>query len=252
VAEADDDVSSGAGSELTNVTIHHTLVASMDDQSAHFCIFQHLRKVVLQCIVLTALGMPAMAQSASFGAKVGLPVIDPFVLSSSLSSLNNYSFTTQRYTVGPTFELELPHKLSFQADALYKHLHYVSHPFGFNSFQAATTANSWEFPLVVKRYLLGEATRPYGNAGVSFRHVGGSTTFSNDVFRATQGPLELVHSWSTGFVAGGGVDVGYGSIHISPEIRYTRWATENLKASNGVLSSNLNGLDILISVTFHQ
>jgi opacity protein-like surface antigen len=223
----------------------------MDDQRTHSCLLRNLRKAVLQFIVLAVLAVPAMPQNLSFGGKVGVPVIDPFVLSSSLSSLNNYSFIAQRYTVGPTFELELPYKLNFQADALYKHLHYVSNPFGFNTFQATTTANSWEFPLVVKRYLLGEATRPYGDLGVSFRHVGGSTTFSNSVFRATQDPLELVHPWSTGFVAGGGVDVGYGSIHISPEIRYTRWATENFNASNGVLSSNLNSLDILISVTFH-
>jgi opacity protein-like surface antigen len=213
-------------------------------------VFGRLRKAVLQFVVLLLLSVPLAAQTLSFGIKAGAPVTDPFVLSNPPSSLNNYTFTTQRYTVGPTFELGLPHKLAFEADALYKQLHYVSNPFGFNTFQATTTANSWEYPLLLKSYFLSGIIRPYGDLGVSLRHVGGSTAFSNSAFRVTQDPLEQVHSWSTGYVAGGGVDFVYGAIHILPEIRYTRWATENFSSSNGVLGSNLNALDILIGVTF--
>ncbi len=216
------------------------------------CIPRYLRQTVLQITALTVLAFPAVGQDLSFGVKAGVLVTDPFVLSSSQSSLNNYSFTTQRYTVGPTVELGLPYKLFFEADALYKHLNYVSHPFGFNTFQATTRANSWEFPVLVKRYLLGETIRPFGDVGVSFRHVGGSTTFSNGTFQATQEPPELGRSWSTGFVAGGGVDLAYGPVHVSPEVRYTRWTKENFTSSNGVLGSNLNSVDILIGLTFQK
>ena len=225
----------------------------MDDQSVRQpFLLQHLRKTVLQLVIFVGFGVPAVAQTLSFGVKGGIPIVDPFVLNSSLTSLNNYTFSTQRYAVGAAIEFALPYNLFFEADALYRHLHYVSNPFGFNTFQAKTTANSWEFPLLLKRYLSDEMIRPYGALGASIRHVGGSTTFSNDVFRATQDPLELANPWSAGFVAAGGVDLSYGAIHISPEIRYTRWVQENFTSSNGVLSSNLNAVDILVGVTFHQ
>jgi opacity protein-like surface antigen len=212
---------------------------------------KHFRNAVLRLITFVMLASPAVAQSLSFGVKAGAPVTDPFILSNPPGSLNNYAFSAQRYTVGPTFELGLPYNLAFEADALYKPLHYISNPFGFNTFQASTSANSWEFPLLIKGHLLSGIIRPFGNGGVSFRHVGGSTSFTNSAFQVTQDPpLELVHSWSTGYVAGGGVDFGYGPIHVSPEIRYTRWASQNFNSSNGILSSNLNAVDILIGLTF--
>jgi hypothetical protein len=46
------------------------------------------------------------------------------------------------------------------------------------------------------------------------------------------------------------MDFAYGSIHISPEVRYTRWGTANFNSSSGVLTSNLNALDIIIGITF--
>src|ERR1051325_9206315 len=185
----------------------------MDDMTLkNSRVFQRVRQAVLQLTFLTVFGLPAVAQTVAFGVKGGVPVIDPFVLNSSLTSLNNYTFSTQRYTFGPTFELPIPYNFFFEADALYKHLHYISNPFGFDTFQAKTTATSWEFPFLIKRYLLDETIRPYGDVGVSFRRVDGSTTFSNAVFHATQDPLELVHRWSTGFAAGGGIDIAYGFV----------------------------------------
>ena len=202
--------------------------------------------------MLTAIvDLPVVAQTVSIGIKAGVPVTDAFVLNNQASVLNNYTFNTQRYTIGPTFELRLPHDLAFETDALYKHLTYASNPFGFDTFRATTTATSWEFPLLVKRYFLREPFHPYGDLGVSFRHAGGSTHFTNDVFQSTQEPLELLHPWNTGFAAGGGAGIGIGRlIHVLPEIRYTRWGRENFISSNGVLGSNLNSVDLLIGVTF--
>jgi opacity protein-like surface antigen len=216
----------------------------------HSLSFQRVRKTVLRFLFLTIFVAPVEAQTVSFGGKAGATLSDPFNLGSTASSFNNYSVDPQRYIFGPTFELGLPFQFAFEADALYKRLKYVSYPFGFTSFQASTSANSWEFPLLLKRSFLSGMSRPFGNVGVSFRHVGGTTTFSNTAFQATQDPLELNHSWSTGVAAGGGVDFSYGTVHISPEIRYTRWGTANFNSSNGVLSSNLNAVDLLIGVTF--
>jgi opacity protein-like surface antigen len=209
-----------------------------------------IQRTIHRLLILILFTSPAMAQAVSFGGKAGTTVTDQFTLSTPESSFTNYSTTPRRYTFGPTFELELPYHFAFEFDALYKRLSYVSYPFGFTSFRATTTANSWEFPLLVKRRFLTGIGRPYGDAGVSFRNIGGSTTFSNTTFQATQDPLELIHPWSTGFAAGGGVDFSYGAIHVSPEVRYTRWSRQNFSSSNGVLGSNLNAFDILIGVTF--
>lgn len=209
-------------------------------------------------VILTVLVGPASAQTTEptqtieFGVKGGTPILDPFILSSPSGSFNNYSFSKERYTVGPTFELGLPYHLSVEADALYKRLDYVSYPFGFTTFQASTGANSWEFPVLVKRHFFSGIISPFGDLGGSFRHVGGSTTFSNSAVQASQSPLELVHSWSTGFAGGAGVDFVVGSFHVSPELRYTRWMTGNFSSSNGVLNSNLNSLDAIIGLTFRM
>ena len=216
----------------------------------HSSTLQIIREVVVRLLVVTMFTVPAAAQNLSFGVKAGVPVTDSFNLSNPTSSINNYTFTTRRYTVGPTFELGLPYKLSFVADALYKQLQYASNPFGFSTFLATTKANSWEFPLLVKSHLIGGPFRPYVDAGFSFRHVGGTTAFSNGTVQASQDPLELIHSWSTGVAAGGGVDFRYGWLRFSPEVRYTRWSNGNFSSSNGMLGSNRNAVDVLVGVTF--
>jgi len=209
--------------------------------------FQRVRKTLLRLLVLTSFVVPARAQTFSIGGKAGATLSDPFILNTSTSSFNNYSVNPQRYLFGGTFELALPYQFSFETDAIYKRLKYVSSPFGFTSFQMTTTANSWEFPLLAKRGFSSGIGRLFGDGGVSFRHVGGST---NPALEGTQDPLELTNSWSTGVVAGGGMDFAYGSIHVSPELRYTRWGTANFNSANGVLTSNLNALDIIIGITF--
>jgi opacity protein-like surface antigen len=210
--------------------------------------FQRVRKTVLRFLVLTSFLVPAQAQTFSVGGKAGATLSDPFVLNSSTSSVNNYSVNPQRYLFGGTFELGLPYQFSFETDAIYKRLEYASSPFLFpTSFQLSTTANSWEFPLLAKRSFSTGIGRLFGDGGVSFRHVGGTTA---PPLNGTTDPSELTNPWSTGFVAGGGMDFAYGSIHISPEVRYTRWRTANFNSSNGVLTSNLNALDIIIGITF--
>jgi hypothetical protein len=216
----------------------------------HFCALQNFLEVVLRFLVVAVFAMPVAAQNLGFGVKAGVPAMDPFILSPPSTPINNYSFTTKRYTVGPTFELGLPYHLAFEADALYKRLHYVSNPFGFNTFLATTTANSWEFPLLLKGHLLHGTIRPYANLGVSFRHIGGETSFSNGSFQATQDPLELIHPWSTGFVGGGGADFKWGWLRFSPEVRYTRWSNASFNSSNGVLGSNRNAVEVLVGVIY--
>jgi len=52
-----------------------------------------------------------------------------------------------------------------------------------------------------------------------------------------------------GFVIGAGIDVHALVIHISPEIRYTRWASPHFNL-NGVINSNQNQAEFLVGITF--
>jgi opacity protein-like surface antigen len=188
---------------------------------------KHTCRILLRAVLLNAFGMgPVAGQTIAFGIKAGAPVNDAFVLNDQVSDLTNYSFSTQRYTFGPTVEVGLPYGFTFEGDALYKRLRYVSYPFGFDSFRATTTAGSWEFHSLMKRYFK-IALHPYGNAGVAIRHVSGSTNFTNGEFQSTEEPFETVSETTIGFTAGAGVDFRKGPIHFQPEIRYTRWEREN-------------------------
>jgi opacity protein-like surface antigen len=212
----------------------------------------HILKIILGTALVNAFGLlPVAAQTIAFGIKAGAPINNAFVVNDQTSDLTNYTFTTQRYTFGPTFEVGLPYRFALEVDALYKRLRYISYPFGFDSFSGTTTANSWEFPLLIKRYFKTKL-HPYGNAGVSFRRVSGSTIFTNGEFQSTEEPSEITSKQNTGFVAGGGVDFAKGRIHFQPEIRYTRWVKANFSSSNSALGSNLNSVDVLVGVTFRK
>lgn len=196
--------------------------------------------------------LPAASQTIFLGAKSGVPMMDAFARHNTASVLNTYTFDTKRYTVGPSFELSLPLKLSFEVDALYKHLDYESSPFGFPAFHLVTTANSWEFPFLVRKRFLVSPIQPYGDMGVSLRRVDGTTNFTAGLVQGHQPPAELVQTWATGFAVGGGVDFAIGRLHLMPEIRYTRWGTENFSSRDGFFDSNLNSTDFLIGVAFRK
>ena len=84
----------------------------------------------------------------------------------------------------------------------------------------------------------------------------------------TSNPLELVHKTVTGFVAGFGVDIHLLFLHISPEIRYTRWGSQQFvtpvfaliapgvglgnvsPALPGTIQSNQNQAEFLVGFTF--
>jgi hypothetical protein len=180
----------------------------------------------------------------SIGGKVGAPLNDSFESSQGFN--NNYTFFTKRYTVGPTFELMFPAHIGFEADALYKRSGYTQN---FTFFDAETKLNSWEFPLLFKAALpAGESFGVFGDGGLTFRHVQGSTTYSDPFTSPLSRPLELTDPWAHGFVAGGGVSLRVGSIRFEPELRYTRWASGNFSVPAFI--SNPNQIDYLLGVKF--
>ena len=113
--------------------------------------------------------------------------------------------------------------------------------FGSNSIESvdflvnsSTTSGAWEFPLLARYHFPTKIGRPYVAAGIAWDTLSGLTqTITQTVILTgvtstsrTSNPLELVHKTVTGVVAGFGVDLHLRFLNISPEIRYTRWGSQ--------------------------
>src|SRR3954447_13074785 len=111
------------------------------------------------CLLLFS-AAAAVAQPIGFGLKGGLPLTD--FLNAAKTQNIGFDTTTNRYIVGPSIELRLPHGLGIELDALYRH-------FGYSSFfhaialatDAQTSSSAWEFPLVGKYKFKSGLVRPY-------------------------------------------------------------------------------------------
>jgi len=199
----------------------------------------------------------AWAQLFSYGVRAGVP-LDNF-LDAAQSQHFAFNANTNRYIVGPTAELHLPFGLGVEVDVLYRH-------FGYNGSgtlvdvitNSRTTGNAWEFPLLAK-YRIGKMkiVHPYVDAGVSWDTLSGlaqaitSTVLpSHTTTATTSNPAELNTTATRGFVMGGGVSVKVLVIHLSPEIRFTRWGAQHFIDPNGLLHSNLNQGEFLLGITF--
>lgn len=174
----------------------------------------------------------------------------------------NFTFTTStnRYIVGPTAELRLPFGLGVEVDALYRRFSYNGTG-GISGITTTltstdTTSNAWEFPLLLKYRFPMKIARPYVDAGVAWDTLNGltqavtSTVAGITSTRSTSNPPELSNSTSRGFVLGVGLDIKALVIHISPEVRFTRWGAQHFVDPNGLLHSNLNQAEFLVGITF--
>jgi hypothetical protein len=167
----------------------------------------------------------ASAQHLSFG------VIGGFPLTYSENTTNGTTITldstSRQFIFGGTAEVGLPFGLSVEGDFLY-------HPFNLHEVNLIPASNTvtnysvFEVPVLAK-LLLGKSiiAHPFAEAGPEFRANIGNLTLSHD-----------------GFVVGGGVEFKLPLVKISPELRYTRWA------SGGLTGENLNQAAFLVGVSF--
>ena len=192
------------------------------------------------------------AQPVSFGLKGGIPLTD-FISavgnSSSLSAVEH----PQRYLLGPTVELKLPWRFAVEADVLYRRLNYQTVGTTATANGASlVTSNDWEFPLLLKFRFAGKKfVRPYVDAGAAFDRLQGLTdTVSNTVGNLTNSASTgLKSSGTTGGVVGAGLDLRLLILHISPEIRYTRWTSQHFTVAN-LLASQQNQAEFMVGITF--
>ena len=194
----------------------------------------------------------ACSQPFSAGVKLGVPLTD------FITTVQNVSSSVpNRFIGGVTAELRLPFGLGVEVDALYRRIHYQDTIGGFGSITTdRTTANSWEFPILGKYRFPTRIVRPYVDAGIAFSTLTSLTdTVTQTIATAaasthtTSTPAALQNNSTKGFVMGAGVDIHAIVIHLSPEIRYTRWGAPHYNLG-GVLSSNQNQAEFLLGITF--
>lgn len=189
-----------------------------------------------------------------FGVKGGVPLNDAF--NAGRSGDIRYITNTKRFVAGPTIELNLPFGLGVEVDALYRRLEFRSDgTIGATAVQGKTTANSWDFPLLLKKKFGEGIVKPYVSGGATFRNLTNiervETFFSGGNLQQTTGNSpSLRDSFTTGFTAAGGLQLGLGIVRISPEIRYTRWGWESFRSVDSLLKSNPDQWDFLVGITF--
>jgi len=93
--------------------------------------------------------------------------------------------------------------------------------------------------------------KPYVDAGIAWNTLTGikQTVMSPSSTFSSSNPPELHRNVSEGFVVGVGVDFHI-LLHISPEVRYTRWGSTLLQDASGILQTKRDQAEFLVGITF--
>jgi hypothetical protein len=238
------------------------------------------RYFLLICLIATG----ANAQIAvHFGAEAGVPVTDTLSSTSSASaspgifSSDRYNSETKRLLIGPTFRIDFPDGLGIELDALYQRINFddatfnsqLSGQFVSQSFEQ-TTADRWQFPLLVQYSRNLSKTKVFAEAGPSISKIANSRSTIHST--TSSGPSSTTSNMSTitgqggtlaGITAGAGIDLPLFHLHLRPEFRYTHWFSPNVTpVFNAVLPewfsvapfptfrTNANEASFLLGLTF--
>jgi hypothetical protein len=180
----------------------------------------------------------AAAETFSFGVLGGAPFTD--VVNTVPLPNNSYVANSANFTVGPTFQVNLPLSLRFEVDALYRPYSFLATPIPLRSSLSVPTtasASEWRFPFLLQYRFHTPIVKPFLEVGVSFDHLA-------DISAAAQnfGPINQSNA---GVVVGGGVDVKIPFIRLSGELRYTRQGSQYFEGL-----SNVNQAEILFGLHF--
>jgi len=196
-------------------------------------------------ILLGALSaLSASAQSISVGVIGGAPFTDVVMATNQ----NNLAFLPKstNFTVGPSFQVNLPLSLRLEVDALYRPYSFSATPVavlpGFTSSPINVSGTQWSFPILAQYRFKLPVVRPFIEGGLSFDHLSNLSAAAKNI---TAGPGQLVQQSHAGVVLGGGVDVKIPFFRISGELRYTHQGSADFQAI-----SNLNQAEVLVGVHF--
>ena len=176
-------------------------------------------------------------------------------------------------SVSGSFEISLPRNLALEMSASYKKTRYHSTverdsvicsplcvPVPTFTFDSDSEEHSWEFPLIVRQYLMpNRRTNVFAEGGVALRRSYRTTTTSESItIQSTSTTTTLVPFFPEetkyirrGFVAGVGVDIPLTALHILPEVRYTRWlSAETIHLTDTANATTANSIEILLGFRF--
>jgi len=200
-------------------------------------------------ILLLTLAPPAYSQT--FGLKIGYPVSSVFQGMAADPRIV-YSSHSRPVKVGLTAEIAIQAGLLLEIDALYSRLSYAATDATNDpAIRFATTVNSWDVPVLVKKEFTKFRIKPFIDGGVDFRAANVDTAVNGSDTNANGGKirtLEFVHQISPGLAAGAGIDIKFGRFHLIPEYRYARFERPNLRAPVGTFQSNLKQPAILLGI----
>ena len=223
----------------------------------------------MRLLLLSLVGAAsALAQPVTFGVRVGEPLTD-FVstvqnqnIAGALSQLADFRSNTRPYVLGATVELRLPASFGLELDALYRRLNYSGTSLATTGLNTTTTtinstsAAAWEFPLLLKYRFGTKIVRPYVDAGFAWDTLAGlkqsirQTIATITSSSTTSSPADLNKKGTSGFVMGAGLDIHVVLLHVSPEVRYTRWSSAHFKDPAGLVESKQNQAEFLVGITF--
>lgn len=175
-----------------------------------------------------------------FGVEAGVPLTDTLSLTSTSSinpagsSFDRYNSETKRLLIGPAFRIDLQRGLGLEFDVLYQRVNYdhasvSSAPSFLSQSFEQTTANRWQFPLLVQHNWTLSDRKVFAELGPSISRIAssrstissitssGSSTSSNTRSATGQGG-----TWA-GMTVGAGVDLPFFHRHLRPEFRYSHW-----------------------------
>lgn len=238
-----------------------------------------LRYFLLICLISTG----ANAQIAvHFGAEAGVPITDTLSSTSSASALpgimfsDRYNSETKRLLIGPAFRVDFQRGLGIEFDALYQRINYdhatfnsqLNAQFVSQSFEQ-TTANRWQFPLLIQYSRNLSKAKVFGEAGPSISKIANSrSTIHSTTFNRTSSITSSTVTGQGGTLAGitvgGGLDLPFFHLHLRPELRYSHWFSPSVTPAFGLLlgdfqgaapifpafRTNSNEADFLLGLTF--
>ncbi len=199
--------------------------------------------------LLVLFAICAISASAESIFSAGVIGGAPFTDVVSATNRNNLAFIPEstNFTVGPSFQVNLPLSLRIEVDALYRPCNFnasstVSAPFATSIAPSDVSASQWSFPILAQYRFKFPVVSPFVEAGLSVDHLADISIVGNHI---TSGPGTLIRQTNAGVVIGGGVDVKIPLVRISGELRYTHQGSAYFQ---GV--SNLNQAEVLVGVHF--
>jgi opacity protein-like surface antigen len=212
-----------------------------------------------------AVAASAFAQPVSVGIRAGMPLTD--FVSTVQNQFSDFYSNTRPYILGPTIEFRLPAGLGIELDALYRRLNYsgtvglltddfYGTPAVIGTAISSTSADAWEFPLLLKYRFHVPVVKPYVDAGFAWDTLAGLKQSIRQTVGAitnnstTSTPADLSKKGTSGFVIGAGLDIHAVVMHLSPEVRYTHWGAAHFEDPAGLVKSNQSQAEFLLGITF--